>query len=293
MMSLKNNQSKLASQSIDSRFTAWADHFLHSPIAFDGKTATEIINLDLGESKQIFNRELSKRKAQEEMKTFITKDGLELKYWLVRKPGNKQVKILLHGSGSNFAKAERAVYLLDRGFDVAMLSYRGHSSNPGKADSKSIKRDVYEAIKDIIALGYDMEAIHFEGSSLGTSILAHVINRFSQEKDFQKHFGSLILKAAPLNLLNADEFTIQSMKKFYLDFEQAKPLLKKLWNQEEAYSRIKVKEIKIVHGAKDDIVPVEHAYQIKKMLEKNNNNISIETIEGEGHRLDLSIYGIY
>ncbi len=278
--------------SLELRFKTWADEFLHSPVGFDGRTPEDIIRLDVNESKQIFKKELAKRKASDEMKTFSTKDGLELRYWFVSN-SNKQLKILVHGSGSNFAKADRAVKLLDRGFDVAMISYRGHSGNPGKAEQRTIVRDVFETIKDIVNQGYGASDIYLEGSSLGTSALAHAMNRFYQDFGFEQQFASLILKAAPLNLTNRSEDTLASMKQFGIDFDDAEPYLKKLWNQVEPYSRIRAREIKIVHGTKDDIVPVEHASLIKVLLEKNNQNVSLEIIEGEGHRLDLSEYGIY
>jgi|GEM_PF-4604210 len=291
-MASKKNRSAQNPQSLDTRFKTWADEFLHSPVGFDGRTAEEIIRIDIAESRQIFKRELAKRKAQDEFRTLVTKDGLELRYWFVGK-SNKQVKILLHGSGSNFAKADRAVKLLDRGFDVAMISYRGHSGNPGKADQRTIVRDVYETIRYVVNQGYRPSDIHLEGSSLGTSALAHALNRFYQDFGLEQQFASLILKAAPLNLTNRSEDTLSSMKEFGLDYGQAEPFLARLWNQVEPYSRIRAAEIKIVHGTKDDIVPVEHASLIKALLEKNNEKVSLEIIEGEGHQLNLSEYGIY
>lgn len=281
------------SNTLEKQFQAWADEFLHSPVGFDGRDPQEIINIDIAESKRIFAQELPKRKAHEEIVGFEARDGQKLNYWFVEKPTNTKLKILLHGSGSNYAKADRAVKLLDRGFNVAMISYRGHSGNSGKADQKTIIKDVVQALKTIINQGYTAENIYLEGSSLGTSIFAHALNRLSQDSEFKAEFGGLILKAAPLNIYTRDKYTLESMKGFGLDYDKAEPLLKKLWNQEEPYSRIKAKEIKIVHGTKDDVVPVEHASLIKVLLEKNNSNVSLELIEGEGHRLDLSEYGIY
>ncbi len=98
-MASKKNRCTPNPQSLDLKFKTWADEFLHSPVGFDGRTAEEVIRIDVAESKQIFKRELVKRKAHDEMKTLLTKDGLELKYWFVSKneKPSKQVKILLHG----------------------------------------------------------------------------------------------------------------------------------------------------------------------------------------------------
>jgi len=165
--------------SLEAKVKHWVNGFLHSPAAYDGKSADDIIRADIKESKDIFKRELPKRKAIDSIKIFRTKDELDLKYWFVEKPNNKQVKILVHGSGANFAKAARAVSLLDRGFNVAMISYRGHSENPGKADQKTIIHDVMGTILEIMNNGYQAENVYLEGSSLGTSVLAHSLKKYS------------------------------------------------------------------------------------------------------------------
>ena len=271
----------------------WLFNFIHTPAAFEGLRAEDILKADLDESKQIFNRELPKRKAKETFKTFITKDGLELKYWYVTKDANDKVKVLLHGSGSNFCKADRAVTLLDRGFNVAMISYRGHSTNPGTADQKTIIKDVIAAIEDLMALGYSYEKIYLEGSSLGTCVLAHAVARIYQAKGSEKQFASLILKAAPLHIAEKDKYTVESLKANGLDFDKALPFLRKQWNQEEAYTQVLAKEIIVVHGTDDDVVPVEHASKIYKLLTKKNSLVDLRIVQGEGHRLDLGDYNIY
>ena len=103
----------------------------------------------------------------------------------------------------------------------------------------------------------------------------------------------MILKAAPLNLVEKDKDTLESLKAHGLDYEKVLPLLKKLWNQEEAYVTIRAKEIVLVHGACDDLVPVEHPSKIKILLERKNSNVVLRIIEGEGHMLSLNQYGIF
>ena len=270
----------------------WAYGFLHSPASYDGKSAQDIIKAEIKEAQTIFNRELPKRKASETRQTIKTQDGLELRYWFIEKANNSKIKILLHGSGGNFAKADRAVALLDRGFNIAMISYRGHSGNPGKADQRSIINDVTATIQAIM-LDFPMQEIYLEGSSLGTSILAHSLKRIYQDAPIGEQFASLLLKAAPLNLNDRDQDTVDSLKAAGIDANRAQPFLKKLWNQEDAYSKIRAAEIIIVHGSLDDVVPVEHASKIKDILARNNSNITLRLIDGEGHQLNLHQYGIY
>lgn len=281
------------SQSLDLKVKNWVDGFLHSPASYDGKRAEDIIKAEIQESKNLLKRELPKRKATETFKSFLTKDELELKYWYIEKPGHKKIKILLHGSGGNFAKAERAISLLDRTYNVAMISYRGHSNNPGKADQRNIINDVIEALNDIMKQGYTMNEIHLEASSLGTSVFAHALKKIYQEASLDEQFASLILKAAPLNLKDKDQDTLDSLKAAGINENRAQPFLKKIWNQEDAYSKIRAGEIILVHGNNDDVVPVEHAERIKAILDRNNSNVSLKIINGEGHQLNLGQYGIY
>ncbi len=285
------------SQSLETKVKNWVNGYLHSPAAYDGKSAEAIIKADIQESRAIFTRELSKRKASDSLKNLRTKDELDLQYWFIEKPNNKKVKILLHGSGGNFAKADRAVRLLDRGFNVAMISYRGHSGNPGKADQKTIINDVTETIREIMNSGYTMEDIYLEGSSLGTSGLAHAMKKIYQDvhKEFGQgsQFGGLLLKAAPLNLNDRDKETVESLKAAGINDKRAQPFLKKLWNQEDSYSKIFAHEIKIVHGTRDEVVPAHHAQKIKDILDRNNPNVTLHILEGEGHQLELNKYGIY
>jgi uncharacterized protein len=289
----KQKNKNIDGKSFEAKLKTWSDEFLHSPVGFDGRSPKEIIEADLAQSRQIFKRELPKRKAIESMKNFKSKDGLELRYWFAQKPGNAKVKILVHGSGSNFAKADRAVSLLDRGYNVAMISYRGHSGNHGIADQKTIISDIKSAIENVIQLGYKMEDVYLEGSSLGTACLAHAMNRIYQASGTEYLFAGLILKAAPLNLNERDKDTVESLNTHGIDYDKAQPFLKKLWNQEEAYASIRAKEITIVHGTDDDVVPVEHAHKIKALLERKNDNIVLKIIDGEGHMLNLNEYGIY
>jgi pimeloyl-ACP methyl ester carboxylesterase len=277
---------------LEEKLQNWLYNFLHSPASYDGKRPEDIINAEIQEAKSIFKRELPKRKATESFKSFLTKDELELKYWLVEKPSNQKIKILLHGSGGNFAKAERAVSLIDRGFNVAMISYRGHSGNPGKACQRTIISDIVSAITEVISLGYEMKAIHLEGSSLGTAAIAHALKKIYQDAPKEEEFASLILKAAPLHLKDRDQDTIDSLQSAGINESKAENFLKKIWNQEDAYSKIRASEIIIVHGTNDDVVPVEHAEKIKKILESNNKNLTLKIIKGEGHQLNLNQYGV-
>lgn len=271
---------------LKNQFDKWLFTTLHSPGAFDGKTAQQCFLNDFNEAQALF-KEFSNIK--QSMPTFKTFDDLELQFWLLEKQENKKIKILLHGSGSNFCKAKRAIFLLERGFNVAMISYRGHSGNPGKANQELIINDVKVAINCIKNYGYANSQIYFEASSLGTCVLAHVLTDLQKESN--DLFASLILKAAPLNLMHQDSFI--SLENYGLHLDQVKNFLEKIWNQELIYKKLKAQKILLVHGIDDLVVPVEDSKKIYGFLKQNNTNLELEIIENAGHRLQLEDYGIY
>jgi dipeptidyl aminopeptidase/acylaminoacyl peptidase len=268
------------------KFEQWLFTTLHSPGAFDDKTAQQCFLNDFNEAQALL-KEFSNIK--QSMPTFKTFDDLELRFWLLEKQENKKIKILLHGSGSNFCKAKRAIFLLERGFNVAMISYRGHSGNSGKASQELIINDVKAAINCIKHHGYANAQMCFEASSLGTCVLAHVLTDL-QEKN-NDCFASLILKAAPLNLMHQDSFI--SLENYGLHLAQAKNFLEKIWNQELIYKKLKVQKILLVHGVDDLVVPVEDSKKICALLKPNNPNLELKLIENAGHRLQLEDYDLY
>src|SRR5918998_5422187 len=64
--------------------------------------------------------------------TTTTADGLELTSWYVPAPAGCAATVLVaHGNGGNLAgRADLARAIVDRGFGVLLLGYRGYGGNP-------------------------------------------------------------------------------------------------------------------------------------------------------------------
>jgi esterase/lipase len=153
-------------------------------------------------------------------------------------------------------------YLLDQGFDVVSISYRGHLNNPGKADQEGIIQDVQAQIEDVMATKR-MDSIYLEGSSLGGAAMMQAMSKIYSEKETAQEFGVLLLKSTPLNLHTRP---ISGLKDYQLDHDQAKPYLKEVWNQAEAACKIRAKKITIVQGENDSVVPLKHGQQLETLL---------------------------
>lgn len=102
---------------------------------------------------------------------FINSEGIKLYGWFI-KPKNKMPVILhLHGQAESIlSHQDVALYCLEKGFGLFMLSYRGHYKSGGKASEKGVYNDAQTAILQLKKLGVDKDKIIIWGHSLGSAV---------------------------------------------------------------------------------------------------------------------------
>ncbi|MDD3436012.1 MAG: alpha/beta fold hydrolase [Candidatus Gastranaerophilales bacterium] len=102
---------------------------------------------------------------------FINSEGIKLYAWFI-KPKNKMPVILhLHGQAESIlSHQDIALYCLEKGFGLFMLSYRGHYKSSGKASEQGVYNDAQDAILQLKKLGVDKDKIILWGHSLGTVV---------------------------------------------------------------------------------------------------------------------------
>lgn len=102
---------------------------------------------------------------------FINSDRVKLYAWFI-KPKNKMPVILhLHGQAESIlTHQDIALYCLEKGFGLFMLSYRGHYKSGGKASEKGVYNDAQAAIVQLKKLGVDEDKIILWGHSLGSIV---------------------------------------------------------------------------------------------------------------------------
>lgn len=102
---------------------------------------------------------------------FINSEGIKLYAWFI-KPRNKMPVILhLHGQAESIlSHQDVALYCLENGFGLFMLSYRGHYKSGGKASEQGVYNDAQCAIQQLKKLGVDKDKIILWGHSLGSVV---------------------------------------------------------------------------------------------------------------------------
>ena len=102
---------------------------------------------------------------------FINSDGIKLYSWFIKPKKNMPVILHLHGQAESIlSHQDVALYCLEKGFGLFMLSYRGHYKSGGKASEQGIYNDAQAAILQLKKLGVDKDKIILWGHSLGTAV---------------------------------------------------------------------------------------------------------------------------
>lgn len=210
---------------------------------------------------------------------FINSEGIKLYAWFI-KPKNKMPVILhLHGQAESIlSHQDIALYCLEKGFGLFMLSYRGHYKSGGKASEQGVYNDAQAAVLQLKKLGVDEDKIIIWGHSMGTVIAV-------QTALCNKVLG-LILQS-PIKEIKSAAIDVYNfyINKLHLDILAifARKHIQKMNFIQKMDNTAKIKNIKcpilILHSTTDKIAPHENSIE----LAKQNPNAQLYISEKGSH----------
>lgn len=87
--------------------------------------------------------------------------------------------VFFHGNAGTLAhRAHKARALLDRGYGVLLVGYRGYGGNPGRPTEDGLYNDARAALAWLIRKGIDANRIVLYGESLGTGVAVQMAGEF-------------------------------------------------------------------------------------------------------------------
>ena len=193
-----------------------------------------------------------------------TDDELKLVAWLAPPKNDKPIIVHFHGNASDIGStASKIQQLAHRGYGLFLPEYRGYGGNKGKPSEKNLTKDAALAIKYLHEQGYDNSQIVVYGESLGTAVATALAKNFD--------FKAVILESPFTSVVDL-------AKEIYWYFPVS------LMVKDSYRSDLKIKDINspilLIHGDKDETVPVEHS---QKLFAIANEPKTLKIIETAKH----------
>ncbi|WEV76879.1 alpha/beta hydrolase [Janibacter cremeus] len=207
--------------------------------------------------------------------TFTTSDDLELTAWLVE-PGagvaDREVAVLYApGNGGNRGgRIGIGRALVDEGFTVLLMDYRGYGGNPGNPSEEGLAKDATAAVEVLRSEGFAPGRTLYLGESIGTGVVARLQadrppagmllrSPFTSFVDVGSHHYPFL----PVGLLMRDRFPV------------------------ETYVTSSDVPTTIVYGTDDEIVPAEQSARVADTAGRLEEVVALDRV---GHN-DPQMFG--
>jgi uncharacterized protein len=193
-----------------------------------------------------------------------TDDGETLVAWHFPPRSGRPLILYFHGNGGALIdRVPRFRLFLEKGYGLLAVSYRGYSGSTGSPTQAGLMRDGEAAYREARARGYSGDCIVLIGASLGTGVAialaaAHAATAIVLEAPFLSALdvASTHYRIFPVNWLLLDRFR----------------------------SDLSIREVHIpvlmVHGEKDDVVPISSA---RRLFQLANEPKAFVSVPGGNH----------
>jgi len=150
---------------------------------------------------------------------FQTTDGLTLYGWYKVAERSRPTIIYFHGNAGNLLNhSQFARPLLDAGYGVLLVEYRGYGGNPGKPSEEGLYKDARAGIDYLKGAGIPESDLVIFGTSLGTGVAVKMATEYSPRALILQSPYTSIAKAGqhhywymPVRLLAKDRFPADEM----------------------------------------------------------------------------------
>lgn len=171
--------------------------------------------------------------------TVKTADGILLRHWFAPPAdAGKPVGILFYGNAAYMEeRAQEARSLLQLGYGVLLVSYRGYDGNTGSPTEQGLYADARANVEWLKAQGY--QDFFFMGQSLGSGVAAQMA--------FEYPSRALVLETPYTSMVDAASY--------HYPFVPVRWLLLDRYDSLSKISRIHA-PVFVIQGEADEVIPV-------------------------------------
>ena len=173
-----------------------------------------------------------------------TEDGLSLLAWYkIASPGQPTI-VMFHGNAGHIGhRGFKARVLIDAGFGVLLVEYRGYGGNAGKPSQQGFRKDGRAALVFLNQEGVSARKVVLYGESLGTGVAVQLAT--------DEHSNGETVAAL---MLEAPFTSIADVAAHHYPFVPARMLLRDKFDSLSRINRY-AGVVLVIHGEKDRTVP--------------------------------------
>ncbi len=195
-----------------------------------------------------------------------TSDGVGIHGWWYEVREGAPVILFFHGNAGDISdRAPIARGLIEEGFSVLLLEYRGYGGSDGSPTEEGLYEDGRAGYDFALNRAGSPDRVVIHGRSMGAAVAARIAA--------EKEVGALILESAFTSLIDVGKAVYPLIPSFLLR------RLRGLYATQDAVRKVD-DPVLIVHGTQDEIVPVEMGLTL---LESASEPKEWYPIEGAGH----------
>lgn len=210
---------------------------------------------------------------------FRTPDGVRLHGWLLRPRIRPRGTILFfHGNAGDIAAhVGEVLWLVQEGYQVFLIDYRGYGESTGKPDMAGIHVDALAAIDQTFRMeGVDPDRVAVFGQSLGGAVAVYAVAR----SPHQDRIRALIIDSAFSGYRRiAREKIAKTVVLWPLQYPLSL-LVTDRYSPSRWIGRVSPVPLLILHGTADEVVPVGHAERLYKLAREPKE---LFIVPGAGH----------
>ena len=179
-----------------------------------------------------------------------TKDGLTLLSWFYRGQAEKPVIIYFQGNAGNISDRDyKARFLIDNGFSVLLMGYRGYGGNQGQPSEEGLRNDGEAALAFAAKEGFKKTDIILYGESLGTGVVVNL--------GIGSEFRGLILEAPYTS--------VEALAKKRYWFIPVSFLLRDKFDSIDKVSQLNSPTL-VLHGDADKVIKMDYGKQLYEAI---------------------------
>lgn len=209
---------------------------------------------------------------------FTAEDGTIIHAWqLPTKEEKKGTIYFLHGNAQNLSYHIANVYwLVEKGWEVVIIDYRGYGQSVGKPDFMSVQKDALAGYQTLLNERSDNRPIIVWGQSLGASIAINMVASLP----FSERPQGLIIDSSFSSYQKIMQETLGKSWLTWLFQYPLSRLITPAYDPVQAISKIEQVPLLIVHSENDLLISSNHA---EILFEKANDPKELWLSQQKGH----------